>query len=243
MTSSSTPASHKYHVQITNVREVSLFGRADLAFWKDRLQAEHLFPASEEGSAQLLISSVEARFMGILFRELSISVAVCRKEGEAVQEGYFLVQAFNSLRFFAWVERTFFRTPYYPGKIQVVASLPARAQVSQAEGTLLRAEMSAESCASGRLAREEELTWEGPIFLPRKDAGNDSAKVFFARLSGLSKVFPFEKGDVISLTPSPSAPVIGWLRDSQFAGKEWLIRTSATHGKSKTVRRSAAGTW
>ena len=31
-------------------------------------------------------------------------------------------------------------------------------------------------------------------------------------------------------------PVVQWLIESKFAGKEWTIRENATHAKSKTYR-------
>lgn len=37
----------------------------------------------------------------------------------------FLVQAFNSIPFFAWSERVFFKAPYHVGQVAVQATCPA----------------------------------------------------------------------------------------------------------------------
>jgi hypothetical protein len=50
------------------------------------------------------VSSINAKLHGIPFRELSFGVFVSRREGSATQEGVYLVRAFNSVRFFAFVD-------------------------------------------------------------------------------------------------------------------------------------------
>jgi len=132
----------KYHVEINHVREVSLVGHSDLAFWKRQLRDEALFPASIDGKATVLISSVAARFNGIRFRELSFSVAICRRENGPDVDGVYLVHAFNSNRFFALVERIFFHTPYYKGDIRVDAQMPASFHLTRDRTAALTAEMS-----------------------------------------------------------------------------------------------------
>lgn len=224
----------KYVAQLTQVREVTLRGAADLTFWTKQLQKEDLHPTRVDGQAQILLSAVDSRFMGVPFRELSISVFVSRREDGAQHEGFYLVHAFNSSRFFAFVERTFFHTPYHHAGIQVDSRLPASFQVSKAEGVILRAEMSA---ASGKASlRSAEECWQGPIFLPsRKSAG----KMFFAKLSGYTQTYAFSSADGVTLKPSQDHPIVQSLIESRFVGKEWIIRGDATHAKSKTVARAA----
>jgi hypothetical protein len=64
----------KYIAELNHVREVSLFGVADLAWWTKRLQCEGLFPTTSSGRAQVMISGIASRFMGLPFRELVIAV-------------------------------------------------------------------------------------------------------------------------------------------------------------------------
>src|SRR4029079_4652040 len=93
-----------FAADIQPVREVSLLGSAGLNFWKQRCENEGLTPIEREGKAQLLIIAAAMRFKRIRFRELSFSVLVRREQKEAA----FLVHAFNTVRFFAFVERSLF---------------------------------------------------------------------------------------------------------------------------------------
>ena len=43
----------RYVAKVSRVREVSLLGSADLAFWRERLKTEDLVPAEREGMAQV----------------------------------------------------------------------------------------------------------------------------------------------------------------------------------------------
>ncbi|MBI1901767.1 MAG: DUF2071 domain-containing protein [Planctomycetia bacterium] len=240
---SDTPAKRvRYIAEISRVRDVTLLGEADLTFWRDRLERESLHPAAHDGKARLIVSSTDAKYMGIAFREVSISVFVSRREDGAGEDGVFLVHAFNSSRLFAFVERTFFGTPYYPGEIEVEARLPAAMRVRKGQETLLQAEMSVASSVSTRPPfRSGEEDWKTPIFLPTKESrGIEKATVFFARLSGLTQVYPFTSTDRLTLRASPGDPVLQWLIDSRFAGKEWHIRADATHARSRTMKRRSA---
>src|ERR1700722_18290838 len=98
----------KWAAQIAHVREVSLLGTADLAYWEDRLRRENLLPAERDGQAQLLIIATDSKYMGVRFRELSFSVLVSWSEGGVPQDAAYLVRAFNSFRFFALCERVLF---------------------------------------------------------------------------------------------------------------------------------------
>src|SRR5262252_5986485 len=81
----------KWAAELAHVREVSLLGTADLAFWKDRLLKEELLPAESDGRAQLLIIAADAKYLGVRFRELSFSVLVSRPEEGARQDAAYLV--------------------------------------------------------------------------------------------------------------------------------------------------------
>src|SRR6476469_7784917 len=115
----------KWASTVPHVRDISLLGAADLPFWTDRLKAESLLPAERHRKAQVMIVAADLKFMGIRFRELSISVLVRETENAAPADAAFLLGAWNTSRFFAFCERMFFSTPYVHGDVRVCASVPA----------------------------------------------------------------------------------------------------------------------
>jgi len=88
----------KWAAELAHVREVSLLGTADLAFWKDQLLKEELLPAESDGRAQLLIIAADSKFVGVRFRELSFCVSVSPPDDGIRQDAAYLVRAFNSCR-------------------------------------------------------------------------------------------------------------------------------------------------
>jgi hypothetical protein len=231
----------KYNVVISPVKDVILRGSADASFWVERLAPEELAPLEVDGKAQLILIAVDARFLGIRFRELSIAVSVQSPGGDGDENAVYLPHAFQSLRLFAFIERTFYHTPYHAAKIRVETGPPASFEVALREGTIVRAAMSSQSTAqTTRPARTVEEVSEGPIFLPSR-AGQTSRKAFFARLEGRADIYPFAPGDSLRLAPTARAPIVEWLIESGFAPQEWLIRTSAVHGRSKSVDRRSVG--
>ncbi len=220
-----------YITTVPHVREVILEGTADYAFWQAKLTPEGLTPLRDDGQAVLLVSATRLRWMGLRFNELSISVALCQHDDCAAPDALYLLHAFNSLPLLAWTERTFFRTPYFPAAFQFQHELPAHFSVSVGEQRLLRADMAPRTTPA---IPDVEL-WEGPIYLPPRDA-SARRDHFFASLGGETQVFPFHKADVFDVSPQPDVPVLQWLADSHFAGRAWRLRTGATHAKSATVR-------
>jgi hypothetical protein len=223
----------KYHVEIANVREVSIVGDADLAMWRRRLQGEGLRPTIVDGRAQLVISAVDAKFMGIRFREMSLSVFVSQ-HGDDRRDGAFLAHAFNSVRFFAWVERTMFRTPYWPARLEVSCQ-PASFKAAQGGRTLIEARRAAKPVPDLPLWVGED-GWQGPIYLPARFEG-DAGSMFHGKIGGRTQVFPFGTDDVLRMLPTEGNEPLAWFIDSDFTPREWHIRESARHGKSKTVPR------
>jgi hypothetical protein len=230
----------KWAAELAHVREVSLLGTADLAFWQERLLKEKLLPAESDGRAQLLITAADAKYMGVRFRELSVSVVVSRPQEGAWQDAAYLVRAFNSCRLFAFCERAFFSTPYYHGDVRVSASLPASVQLFKQGEVVFAAEMVADAPGLGREpSRCGEDCWEGPVFLPesRRRKGRQG-KLFIARLRGHTQRYPFLPGsDSVAIKPSPDSEVLQALQGSHFVAKEWIVRADATHAKSKTYKR------
>ena len=94
------PSTVKYIAQLKGVREVALLGAADLSWWRDHLVDEELEPIERDGRAQVLVSGLTSKWMGIPFRELSVAVAA-RYRSDSAEEGFFLARGFNTSRFFA----------------------------------------------------------------------------------------------------------------------------------------------
>lgn len=132
MSHDGTPRSIQWAARLPHVRDVTLFGTADLDYWTRRLQAERLEPINERGRARFMIVAADSRFMGVRFREVSVSVAVQPLAADSHQEAVFLLQAYNSVRFFAFCERQLFKTPYVHGAIRV--SLDGQAERTQIGG-------------------------------------------------------------------------------------------------------------
>lgn len=230
----SSDAPISYDVEISGVQEVSLLGTAELGFWEKKLGPEGFPPLPVDGRAELMVSSTNAKFHGIPFRELSFSVFVSRKANASSAEGVYLVRAFNSVRFFAFVERTFFSTPYSPGDLVVESGPPTRVELRENGRILFHVETPGDRPSSTQPSNPQEDEWQGPLFLPlqRRDSAR---KFFYARLRGVTTVVPFDpERDVCTLTASPNYPVFAWLIDSAFTPRKWILRPDATHAKSKT---------
>jgi hypothetical protein len=206
-----------------------LVGSAELDFWKQLLENEVLAPIERDGKAQLLIIAAAMRFKGIRFRELSFSVLVRRKQTEAA----FLVQAFNTVRFFAFVERNLFSAPYCHGSVQLDVGAPAFARAADRSGGGFSAEMASDPARQPH--RVGESGWEGDVVLPRRGNKNATRKHFFARIRGETQSYRFIADDRIKIQPSARSPIFQWLLDSGFEGQEWSIRENARHCKSKTM--------
>ena len=229
----------KWAARLEHVREVSLLGTADLSYWMRQLEPEELFPVDYDGQAQIMIVGADSKFMGVPFREISFSVLVEPPDNRFGREAAYLIQAFNSSRFFAFCERTFFSTPYSYGGTMVSASHPVSIKLSGIAGGLFDAQQQAVQREPLRCGDDG---WEGPIYLPVKHrTGNRQGKLFFACIRGETKTYGFQRSqDRMTLTPAACTPVLQALHDSNFAPQQWAIRNDATHAKSKTYRRTAA---
>lgn len=211
---------------IEGVREVTLAGAADLAYWREQLRPLGLRPLADAGCARLVISATSARWKGLSFCELSFTVAVGAGDDESTHGGFFLAHAYNSRRALALSERLFFKTPYYHGQLRVELGPPARVELTDAGAPAFGAAMAGARPASW----SGDDTWEGAIFLP-----GAPGQRFYARLSGDTQVYPFVPGDDrLTIDPAARAAIFGQLRESRFAASEWRLRASAAHLKSQT---------
>ena len=220
----------KYIATIAPVREVTLVGTSDPGYWRKHLRGTGFMPCVKDGTTELTVSAIASKWMGLPFRELSFALPVSHQEG-APPDGLYFLAAFNSSRFLAFCERFFFQTPYVAGRLEVQEQPPATFQLRIGTDTLLRVEMA----AGGQPLRQGYEVWEGALFLPGK-IGAASDKVFYARLEGETAVHAFTARDVVTLVPTAQHPVLQWLTDARFAGREWHLRTAATHARSKTYR-------
>lgn len=230
----------KWAAQLSGVRDVTIVGAADLAYWSRRLVAEGLAPLVQDGRAQLTIISADGRFMGLRFRELSFSVLATSKDGGVERPGALLLQAFNSRRSFAWFERTLFATPYRHGDVRVQTEPPASIALNLQDGVHFHAEMR--SGAAGAEVRSPahvgEGGWNGPVFLPK--VGRGATNFFMADVHGTTETYAFDRElDWFSLQPAQSPGILNALIESNFQPTEWQIRKDAVHRKSKTYDRTS----
>jgi hypothetical protein len=220
----STPL--KYVATIHNVRELCLVGRADLDFWSDRLTPEGITPASFDGRAELWLSAVALKWLGIYFQELSVAVRL--EPDRDSQPRVFLVAAFSTSRALAWCERTFFQTPYEHAEIELHAAQPWSFELQHAGQTTL----AAASHKEVEITHIDE-TWAGKILLPTADT-RGVRKLFHAQLTGQTEIAPFTlTGAQFTLHPTIHQPVLKLLADSNFSPTEWRVRPTATHARSK----------
>ena len=231
----------KWAAELSHVREVTLLGLADLAFWKDQLMDQDLRPSEHDGQAQLLLVAADSKYMGIRFRELSFSVLVSPQEVGAEKDAVYLVRAFNSSRLFTFCEQVFFSTPYRHGDVRISASFPFAVRVLKNGEALFEAQMQADPSGFERqTSHHEEGGWEGPIFLPgtsRRKGRN--GKLFFSRLRGDTKTYPFlHAKDSVTIKLSADYDILQALTESHFVAKEWVVRADATHARSKTYKRA-----
>ena len=219
---------------IEGVREVTLAGMADLAYWRERLRPRGLRPFDDAGRARLLISATSARWKGLRFCELSFSIAVGDGGDESRHGGFFLAHAYNSRRALAFAERAFFKTPYDHGRLRVEIGSPARVELLDAGVPAFSAAMAGSRPASWSGGD----TWEGVIYLPSPGKAGAPGPRFYARLSGDTQVYPFAPGlDTLILDPAARPAIFGQLRESDFAVSEWRVRASAAHLKSQTYSK------
>jgi hypothetical protein len=173
--------------------------------------------------------------MGMRFREVSFSILTSGYKGVEIA-GAYLLQAFNSNRFFAFCERTLFSTPYSHAEVRV-SCRPVFVKCIPAHEVIFQADMHADNSAPPREpVRRGVDGWEGPVFLPGgKGQETRDGKFFIAKITGDTRVYPFlPSADSLLLSRSQESDVIQALIDSRFACKEWAVREDATHAKSKT---------
>lgn len=216
----------RYQTTVKNVEEVTLFGSAELSPWEERLAADGLRPHARDGRAEIMIVACTARYMGIRFRELSVSISL------DVEDSACLAQAYNSVRLFAWFERKLFKTPYVHADVTIETEPLPRMGVFHDGTRLLAASM-----AERPQAAVSDGGWEGTVHLPRR--GADVSRLFHVRLRGSTQVVRYSAEDAFDLSPRAADDTLQMLVDSGFQPAEWHIRRGATHARSKTYTTAA----
>jgi hypothetical protein len=237
-----TPGPVKYVAEPRHVREVSLFGSADLSYWRQQLEREQLKPAERGNRAQLRIMAADMRFLGIRFQELSFSVLVSEHSGIRA-DGAYLAHAFNSRWLFAFCERNLFAAPYDHGDVRLITTFPPCFQLVSGRETLFAAEMhlgSGESSREPLHSGDEGL--EGLVFLPgRRSEKHHLGGVFYGKTLGSTRRYAFlPDRDTLTIAAELPGNIFQALSDSEFVAHEWAVRENAIHGKSKTFSRSKA---
>lgn len=225
--------------ELNHAREVSLLGTADSEPWAVLLQREGLVPVLIDGRVQILIVAVAARFAGVPFREVSISVRIHPPSSEFGPESAMLVRAFHSCRLFAFCERALFATPYEFADCRLSIGATASIQVIQAGTPRFVAAMGIPAMHSERVPSSRvDGGWDGAVFLPTRRDTVHPGKWFRARLHGEAVTVPFLNGvDSVVIGPTGEPGVFRLLHESKFAGREWSVRTEARHARSKTYTR------
>lgn len=212
-----------YMTVIEPVLEVTLLGNANTATWQPILEAEGFHPPHTD-KIPVIISGTQAKYRGVSFRELSISLGID-------EERFLLIYAFNSNRFFAWTERKLFRTPYYHAQIAVDSH---HITLHQGINPLFEAKLNTDA----PITRQADEDYQWTICLPkalRKNA--DVPHYFHARLKGHTQHYAPQ---LSHFNIGSSNAILSRLAESQFELMDWSVRMQAQHSKSKTFLGNSA---
>ena len=218
---------------LENVVDVTLVGTSSFDYWIEQLRPEGLHPVETDGHARILIIAAEGRFFGQTFQELSISVLARPFESPDSSQGALLLGAFNSNRFFAFCERTFFGAPYRYAAVSVSSRKPIGFSVGVPNRDRIHAALSSKI----KLPDRQLDSWRGTVYLPGSGPKRAGTKAFWASIEGATNIRPYGDNDEFEFETSDQSSVLHHLKRSKFKPLEWRIRPSATHEKSKTYAR------
>lgn len=217
----------KYAAVIDNVHEVTILGSAKLNFWREYLKNYYFYPFAENRKTVIIISAIKSKYKGIRFSELSVSLKISSVQNGKNNDGFYMLQAYNSNRFFTIVEQKYFKTPYIHGKIILNDIIPPKIKLIAEDITLLEIEMGDNKTLNGVKHEQDEFN----ILLP----GNFEKNCFKANLEGQTFSFDFSSNDKL-LIHDNAGGVWNMLRESGFKPLIWKIRNNAIHRKSKTFK-------
>lgn len=208
-----------YDLRVDGVTETCLVGEVDAAWVAGVLEPEGLRPT---GGAMLC-----AMAMTWEGRALQEAVFVLGTEAQDAQPaGWFLLSALNTRTFFAWVERTRNRAPYWPGKVLLdPGEDAARLALAGRRGGVVDARSPA---PRPEPVQALELPFVGPIHLPDKHW-------FDAEFTGTQLLWDFRPGvDSFQLGTLTADPMATALHASGFVPRQWALRTAGSHAKTDT---------
>jgi len=213
------PESPPLVIRVDGVVETCLLGEVDAAWVRALLAEEGLVP-----SGGAMLCGTDLTWSGTRFQE-AVFVLGTGPVGE-LSPGWFLVSALNSRPFFAWVERTKNRSPYWPGRVVVDAGEhAARLTVGGRRAGILDA--TAAAPASEAVVRTE-AEFRGPIHLPGR-------AWFAAEFTGAQDTWPFQPGvDAFVRTEGSADPLGVVLGAAGFQPRSWSLRAAGVHAKSET---------
>ncbi len=220
----------RYPTVVRPVEDVSLIGTADLEPWREMIRRAGVHPfLATPDRVEVQLFGARTKFKGIRFTELSLSVSVCHEPNGEARDGALLATAVNTVRFFAWVERAMFKTPYEHGSVDLAAGMAPSFASSTKAGSVMRAT----AARDGRERQPGDAHWEGPIYLPPRDA-RGGGRCFFGRILGASVAFGYDPDvDAFEVEPVGNA-ALELLAASEFAPMVWQVRTGAEHGRTKS---------
>jgi len=216
-----------YMTVVEPVREVSWQARTDFAPVQAYLANESVQPIQQDGYAHWLISAVDTTYKGIRFQELSFSVALEPDPADSDTPRYFLVHAFNSRAWFAWVERVMFGCPYYPAQVQFDhSSLQVMREGKRVWGW---------DAISTGVGSSTYASWEGEIHLPKDlNRSYKGGAFFYAHLEGETQE---HQGQVSIHANETDDPFFSWLAFVHLQVERWYERPQGIHRKSRTYPR------
>ncbi len=211
------PAAPPLDLRVEGVVESCLVGEVDAAWVAALLAPEGLVFA---GSA--MVCGTDLEWSGTPFQE-AVFVVATAPVGE-LGAGWFLVSALNSRPFFAWVERTKNRSPYWPGRIVIdPGDHYARITVGGRRAGIFEA-----TSAGGEEVVRSDEGFRGPIHLPGR-------AWFAAEFSGDRESWAFRTvSSTFVVAPGGTEPFAVALERSAFQPREWSVREQAVHAKSGT---------
>lgn len=228
-----TPQSdRRYTATVKDVAEVFLRGPAAAEPWCALLETEALVPYQRDGHVELTILACGTRYMGIRFQELSVSLAVSDQPDGSTKDAAYLAHAFNTVRFFAFSERVFFKTPYDHADVAVTCEPPSLSM--ECRGAAIRASR----VDDGTTSVPGDPDWAVPIYLPRRMVKAGLGRWMFAHLTGAAEELPFSDRDTLEITPGDNE-TLERVVDSGFAPDVWSVRTGGVHSRSKSYPRPA----
>jgi len=222
----------RYPTVVRPVDDVALIGSADLGPWREALERAGVYAFRVEADrVEIQLFAASTRFKGVRFRELSLSISVSRDPAGGSRDGVYLATAVDSVRFFAWVERTFFKTPYEHGRVALEVGLEGGAGPRISASTKGGARLEAAAACDDRERGPGDDRWEGPIHLPPRP-GKADVRCFFGRIEGASTAFAFDpRVDRCDIEPGDNG-ALSDLAASGFEPLRWQVRTGAVHART-----------